>query len=111
MADCLQEMCDKHPDVIGFIRGTAMSRGLGVIKKGADGQPEADNEGTFKILYRAYERGLLIISVAGNILRIQPPLNIEPAQLRAGFDILDQAITDYEHDDIPDSVFEFQRGW
>ena len=31
----------------------------------------ADTTGTFKIVYRSYELGLLMISVADNILRIQ----------------------------------------
>ena len=50
-----------------------------------------------------YKRqGLLVISVAGNILRIQPPLNIEHDLFRKAFAILDEAMADYEAGNIPD---------
>ena len=71
--------------------------------------PDAD--GTFKILYRAYEKGLLVISLGQNILRIQPPLNIRTENLRKGFEILAEAVEDYRYGRIPDDVFHFRQGW
>ena len=68
---------EKHGDIISTTNGLGMSCGIGIVKTNADGTKEPDLDGTFKILYRAYEKGLLVISVAGNILRIQPPLNID----------------------------------
>ena len=55
--------------------------------------------------------GLVIISVAGNILRIQPPLNIETELLEKGFDILDQSMTDFEAGKISDDVLKYKAGW
>ena len=75
------------------------------------GNDVPDGDGTFKILYRAYERGLLIISLSENILRVQPPLNIRPENLKKGFAILKDSIRDYVNGDIPDSVMEFRAGW
>ena len=89
-----------------------MSRGLAVTRREpGSGQVVPDGDGTFKILYRAYEKGLLVISLGQNILRIQPPLNIRTENLRKGFDILAEAVEDYRHGRIPDDVFHFRRGW
>ena len=72
--DILQEsfamLKEKHGDIISTTNGLGMSCGIGIVKTNADGTKEPDLDGTFKILYRAYEKGLLVISVAGNILRI-----------------------------------------
>ena len=88
-----------------------MSCGLAVTKKDAAGNDVPDADGTFKILYRAYERGLLVISLAGNVLRIQPPLDIRTENLKKGFAILKESVRDYVNGDIPDSVMEFRAGW
>lgn len=97
----------KHPETIAFTRSMGLSMGIGIQTP----QGEADDTGTFKILFRCYETGLVLISVAGNILRIQPPLNIEPALLERGFNILHQAITDFEAGKISDDMLHFKAGW
>ncbi len=97
----------KHPKTVAFVRSLGMSMGIGIQKP--DGTP--DLNGTFKILFRSYEKGLIVISVAGNILRIQPPLNIEPELLEKGFAILDEAMDDFENDCISDDVLAYKAGW
>ena len=97
----------KHPQIVGFTRNLGFSMGIGIQKP--DGTP--DQDGVFKILFRSYELGLIVISLAGYILRIQPPLNIEPAQLEKGFAILDEAMNDYEAGRISDDVLQFRAGW
>lgn len=111
MLELLEQTMADHPNTIGFIRGVGMSRGLAVVKKSEDGSMEADTTGTFKIVYRSYELGLLMISVADNILRIQPPLNITEEELRRGFAIANQAISEYEAGEISDDVLVNQAGW
>lgn len=102
---------EKHGDIISTTNGLGLSCGIGIVKTEKDGTKVPDLDGTFKILYRAYEKGLLVISVAGNILRIQPPLNIEHDLFRKGFAILDEAMSDYEAGKISDDVLAFQNGW
>lgn len=97
----------KHPAIVAFTRNLGLSMGIGV--QTPDGKPDLD--GVFKILFRSYQTGLIIISVAGNILRIQPPLNIEPETLRRGFQILDSAMADYEAGRIGDDVLRYKAGW
>lgn len=101
------ELKEKHPDIVAFTRNLGLSMGIGVQKP--DGTP--DLEGVFKILFHCYEMGLIVISVAGNILRIQPPLNIEPELLEKGFDIIDQSMTDFKAGKISDEVLKYKAGW
>lgn len=103
LADDLKK---KHPNVVGFVRNLGMSMGIGIYK---DGEPDAN--GVFKILYRAYEKGLIIISLAGYILRVQPPLVIEPELTKKAFAILDEAMTEYENGQIGDEVLKYRAGW
>lgn len=112
MQACLEEVCKKHPDVATGTRGIGMSRGLVLTKKDPEtGEDVPDAVGTYKVLYRAYEKGLLVISLGENVLRIQPPLNIKPENLKKGFEIIADAIQDYKNGDIPDDVMRFRNGW
>ena len=97
----------KHGDIISFTRSLGFSMGIGIRKP--DGTPDLD--GVFKILFHCYEMGLIIISVAGNILRIQPPLNIEPTLLEKGFDIIDRSMEDFKAGRISDDVLRYKAGW
>lgn len=101
------ELKKKYPDIIDFRRSIGMSMGIGI--KPAFGAPAEDV--TYKILYRAYQRGLIVISLAGRVLRIQPPLNIKPEELTRGFEIIAESIEDFKKGDISDSVFAFRAGW
>ena len=101
------EIAEKHPGIVSFTRSLGFSMGIGI--QTADGQPDLD--GVFKILFRCYQTGLVIISVAGNILRIQPPLNIEPELLEKGFSIIDAAMNEFEAGQIPDDVLQYRAGW
>lgn len=100
-----------NPDIIHFVRSAGMSMGIGICRTAADGTREADPDGTFKILFRCYELGLIVISLAGHILRIQPPLVIEPRLISKGFRIIGQAVSDYRAGLIPDDVLQFRAGW
>lgn len=111
LEECVADLRATFPDVITGRRGIDMSCALVVTKKDENGNDAPDGDGTFKILYRAYERGLLIISLSENILRVQPPLNIRPENLKKGFAILKDSIRDYVNGDIPDSVMAFRAGW
>lgn len=96
-----------HPKLVAFTRNLGFSMGIGIQKE--DGSPDAD--GVFKVLFRAYEKGLVVISLAGWILRIQPPLTITPEQLTRGFEIIDEAMCEYEQGLISDDVLKFRAGW
>lgn len=104
---CCRRLRERHPALVAFTRGLGLSIGVGV--QHADGTPDGD--GTFKILYRCYEKGLIVISVGANVLRIQPPLNIPTHQLEEGFGIIDAAMAEYEAGQIGDEVLANRAGW
>lgn len=112
MQEGLEMVCSKHPDVATGIRGIGMSRGLVLTKKDPEtGKDVPDGVGTFKVLYRAYEKGMVVISLGENVLRIQPPLNIKPENLKKGFEIIAESIQDYKDGKISDDVMKFRSGW
>lgn len=107
MEELAQETMNQHSNLVSFVRGLGVSYGIGI--KNPDTQ-EPDPDAAFKIVYRAYEKGLVLMTLAGNVLRIQPPVNITNEHLERGFEILKEAMSDYEAGDIPDSVLSYRRG-
>ncbi|MCQ2555029.1 MAG: aminotransferase class III-fold pyridoxal phosphate-dependent enzyme [Clostridia bacterium] len=102
-----KELTEKHPACCPMFRNLGFSMGIKV----KDPEGKSNENATFKILYHCYEMGLLVISLAGDILRIQPPLNIKPEELEKGFDIIDQSMTDFEAGKISDEVLKYKAGW
>ena len=100
-----------NPDIVQFVRGIGMSMGIGIGRKAEDGTMAPDPDATFKILYRCYEKGLIVISLGANVLRIQPPLVITSEQLKTAFGIISDAIADFRAGKIDDSVLAFRAGW
>ena len=47
----------------------------------------------------------------GNVLRIQPPLNIPPELLEKGYNIINEAIEDYKAGKISDDVLKYKSTW
>lgn len=101
----------ENEDIVEFVRNVGMSMGIGLKHNSANHTKADDDKATFKILYRCYEKGMVVISLAGNILRIQPTLNIEPAQIKKAFSILNEAIDDYRKGNISDDVLDNCAGW
>ncbi len=107
----MQNLQKKHPKLAGRFHGRGMSYGMDIVHTNANGTLSPDEKGAFKIVFRAYEKGLIIITIGGHILRIQPPLNISRSHLSEAFCILDEAMTELESGKISDEVFQYQHGW
>ena len=102
----LTEMRKRH-QALGDIRGMGLTVGCDVVT--SDGEP--DVVGAAKISYRCFEKGLIIIYLAGNVLRFQPALNIEKTLIDRGLTILDQVLLEYERGEIDDKILEGCGGW
>lgn len=76
-----------------ILSGTGFSYGLQVFDR-KTGMP--DRLTAFKIVFRCYELGLLIITVAGNTIRLQPPFSISKENLKKGFELLGRAMDDID---------------
>ena len=99
-----KELKLKQPEVIGKVRQLGVNMGIDLNDKN-------DKNMTYKIIFRCYEKGLLLISIAGNTLRIQPPLNIPSELLEKGFQIINEAIEDYKNGKISDEVLKNKNIW
>ncbi len=91
MLDRLQALADRFP-IIGEVRGRGLMLGVELVTDRATKTPATSAANSVRDLCR--ERGVLIGvgGHAGNVLRIQPPLVIEQAQLEAALDALTHAL-------------------
>ena len=88
--------------------GTGMSYGIHILdaKTGAP-----DPRTAAKIACRCYEKGLLLLVMSGNVLRIQPPLTIGSKHLRDCFERLESAIDEVLAGYAPDPILLSQPAW
>jgi len=99
----------KKYNIVGDVRGMGLMIGVDIVRdkeKRTRGYDEAK-----KIVWRAYELGLIINFVHGNVLRIQPPLNIEEEALQEALNTLEQAIEDVEKGKVGDEALKYVTGW
>lgn len=96
-------------EIIGDVRGIGLSIGVELIKDAAS--KEKNSEAAAKICYRCYEKGVIIIYLNGNILRIQPPLIITKEEMLNALDIIDSSIGEYLSGGISDDVLKLTKGW
>jgi len=104
----LERMKKRH-ELIGDVRGLGLMLGVDLVKDRET--KERAYEEAKKVVWRAYELGLIVAFLQGNVLRIQPPLTIEEELLKEGLDRLEEAIEDVEEDKVPDEVLKRVQGW
>ena len=101
-------MKEEH-ELIGDVRGLGLMLGIDLVRDRET--KERAYEEARKVVWRAYELGLVLAFLQGNVLRIQPPLTIEDELLDEGLDRLEKAIADVEEGKVPDSVLAKVQGW
>lgn len=99
---------DKY-ELIGDIRGKGLSIGIDLVKD--RNTKEKNKEAAAKICYRCWQKGLLLIFLAENVIRVQPPLLIRKDEVDKALDIIEDTIVEYLEDDIPDKVLATIKGW
>ena len=90
------------------IYGTGMSYGIHILDA-ETGAP--DPRTAAKIACCCYEKGLLLLVMSGNVLRLQPPLTIGAGHLRDGFSRLESAIDAVLAGYVPDPILLSQPAW
>jgi 4-aminobutyrate aminotransferase/(S)-3-amino-2-methylpropionate transaminase len=80
-------------DRVGDVRGRGAMCAIELVSDRATKEPLAADE-INAIARRCLEAGVIVLSAGtyGNVLRLLPPLNIEPALLEDGLNVLDDAI-------------------
>jgi 4-aminobutyrate aminotransferase / (S)-3-amino-2-methylpropionate transaminase / 5-aminovalerate transaminase len=87
----LTRIREKHSDVLGCIQGKGLVAGIQVVKKGTK---IPDSETAVKINEKCFHKGLLMfapVGIAGECLKIAPPLIITEEALREGIGVFEEA--------------------
>jgi len=104
----LESLAARHP-LVGEIRGRGLMIGAELVRDRATREPAYAE--TAKVCWRAWQLGLLITFLRGNVLRIVPPLVITEEQLDRAIAILDEALTDVARGKVSDEEVASIRGW
>ena len=87
----LKRIQEKYPDVLGCLQGKGLVAGIQVVKKGTK---TPDSETAVKINEKCFHKGLLMfapVGIAGECLKIAPPLMITEEALREGIKVFEEA--------------------
>ena len=82
----------KHPEALGCVQGKGLVAGIQVVKRGTK---EPDAETALKINVACFQKGLLMfapVGIAGECVKIAPPLVISEEALRESIAVLEQAV-------------------
>lgn len=102
------ELQEKY-DLIGDIRGLGLSLAVELVENRDTKVPASQSAA--KICYQAWRKGVILITLAGNVLRIQPPLIITEDEIRQSIRILDECFEDLQAGRIPDEALDVIKGW
>lgn len=89
--DGLKKIQQKYPEVLGCLQGKGLVAGIQVVKKGTK---EPDPEIAVKINEKCFQKGLLMfapVGIAGECIKIAPPLIISKDALVEGLNVLEEA--------------------
>ena len=87
----LDKIQKKYPEVLGCLHGKGLVAGIQVVKKGTK---EPDSEMAQKINEKCFQKGLLMfapVGIAGECIKIAPPLMITKDALKEGIEVLGEA--------------------
>jgi 4-aminobutyrate aminotransferase/diaminobutyrate-pyruvate transaminase/4-aminobutyrate aminotransferase/(S)-3-amino-2-methylpropionate transaminase len=87
----LARIQESRPDTLGCLHGRGLVAGIQVVKKGTR---EPDPETALRINEACFQKGLLMfapVGVAGECIKIAPPLTIEEDALREAVGVLEEA--------------------
>ena len=87
----LTRIRNKYPEILGCIHGRGLVAGIQVVKEGTK-QP--DSEMALKINEKCFHKGLLMfapVGIAGECLKIAPPLITTEEALREGIKVFEEA--------------------
>lgn len=106
----LRQLSGRHA-LIGDVRGRGLASGVELIADRNSRAP-APRE-TAKLIYRAYELGLVVyyVGMNSNVLEMTPPLTISDADIDQALDILDRAFGDVAAGRVSDAVLADFAGW
>ena len=97
-----------HPR-IGDVRGHGLANGVELVSDRESNAP--DGALAAAVVYRAFELGVCVYYVGGNVLEVTPPLVITDEEVDRALDILSRAIDDAVAGAVPADVLAAYAGW
>ncbi len=94
LRDELLRIREKHPENLGCVQARGLVAGIQVVKPGTK-TPDPDT--ALRINEQCFRKGLLMfapVGIAGECVKIAPPLNITEAALREGLLVLEEACSE-----------------
>ena len=88
----LRRLQRRHPDALGCVQSKGLVAGIQVVKPGTR---DPDPALALRINVACFQKGLLMfapVGVAGECLKIAPPLTISEAALRESLGVLEEAV-------------------
>lgn len=98
----------EYPE-IGDVRMFGLNGGIELVDNQRDQNPNP--ELASKIIYYAYEHGVLMITLRGNILRFQPPLTISRQELQTAINVLKNGFEAAKNNQISLPTELSSMGW
>ena len=98
-----------HSERIGDIRGHGLANGVELVTDRESHVP--DPKLAAATVYRAFELGVVMFYVGGNVLEITPPLVISDEQIDRAVDIIGTAVADAAAGKVPADVVAAYAGW
>jgi 4-aminobutyrate aminotransferase len=91
----LRQAAERHP-LIGDVRGKGLMIGIELVKDRKTREPIPEVRD--KVVYRAFEKGLLVLGSGLSSIRMMPPLVITKELLDEGLEILESTIAEIEEE-------------
>ncbi len=96
--DALAEIRPRHPS-IGDIRGKGLMIGIELVEDQQTKTPAHDLRDA--VVYKAFEKGLLLLGAGTSTIRLSPPLSITRDLVDEGLAIFDAALSEAEEEMMP----------
>ncbi|MCL2780225.1 MAG: aspartate aminotransferase family protein [Actinomycetia bacterium] len=96
-------------DRVGDVRGVGLMIGVDLVRDRHSREP--DQLLAAKTVWGCLRRGCYLTSLAGSVLRIEPPLVITDGEVDDAVEIIRESLTDALAGNVADSVVERYLGW
>lgn len=115
----LARMQKDHPSIVS-VHGKGLNLGVDICAPanheptaymGAPSNEEAATRDALKMVQYCFTQGLVLTTLHGNTLRIQPPLVITEDELDRGLDIIEEACLLLEEGRLTDDLLPQSCGW